>query len=205
MTSLLIASEHLWTNQTPTMLHRSMTHDVAEKLILAITENNWHLQWQILATDSWFRHKLLVVALWTLKNRHQPTDRVDDVVQQALLELAKSLQSSGGLRFDANKGDVSAFLSGVARRICSKAFRQFRVDLTQTNNVADLECQAIDQHSWLSEAIDQLPHLYRQHIQLLSAGHSAKEIARLKGQSLRTTYRYLEHAKRQLRQFLSDM
>ena len=158
---------------------------------LAKNRESWMELWNLVISNPWFVAQLRRIAFNTLRHFHVPKDRVDDVCQAAIIDIANSMQRTGGLGFDTEKGSLQGFLSTVAVRSCRKAIRQFRTVTPPTGLVRTASQTWFDEerrHDLLA-AIDDLTEPAATVARLHIYGLTSNEVAKQMNFSVRSVYR----------------
>ncbi|MDB4766368.1 hypothetical protein OAG71_01635 [bacterium] len=158
--------------------------------------------------DLWFCKQLRLSAIHaTRKIRGLPVCK-DDIRQQAIVNIFRSLQRKTDLGFDPQRGTYAAFLGTILNRACQKVLSQFRhtyhlpIKGERHHPVHD-PTPDLQSKLDLQEQIQTLDQPVAAVIKELCDGKKIKNIAVAHRISRRTVYRRLEKGISQLREKLS--
>lgn len=154
--------------------------------------------WRLFAANRRYRQELRMTAARLLRERHLPSDREHDVVQDALLMLAVRLQSRAGLGFDPKFGR-SRFIGWLRHVVRSQIVDALRKDADSRPRRRRLmrlaretlrnRLETIELRQRINEAIETLPVPERRLLRASLDEGSVLKAARLLGIRRGTAYR----------------
>lgn len=146
---------------------------------------DWRLVWRLLVEHPWYQSQLDYCATWVLRSGKAPHQWLDDLRQDAILLLARTLRQRPDLGIDRCRANdkFAPWLRTIIVRDCREALRRMRrlhrreTALPQQPPTVDRR-QQLDVQIDLSMAIDALANPDRTLVSMYLHGYSVKEIAR---------------------------
>lgn len=170
--------------------------------LLAVPAADPRETWRLCADNPRYREELWRAAARLLRERRLPPAGVDDVAQEALLILARRLQTRPTLGFDASRGPecLLPWLRAVVRSHCQQALRgQPRRRARELNEKWAMPAPPDPWRAELAEAIQSLDESSRNLVEAYRNFGAIEAVARQLGLSVSTARRRLQKALDRLR------
>lgn len=184
--------------------------DLKERFLEAI-EQGWHWEqmWNLFLKHPWYQTILLAHARRILRQQQLPISWHEDVQQDAILLLARSLRRRADLGIDMQQvhQHFAGWMATIIARDCQEAIRQMRRHYVREQTLPDTDPLGLGQLPLdvkidVSVAIQKLPDPERTVLTLWSEGLSVADIAQRLGLSYHRTHYLWRRATRQLRAVL---
>lgn len=191
---------------------KSDPEDLKARFLEAVEQQwRWEKVWHLISEHGWFRAMLHTQAQKVLRQQRLPIAWQDDVQQDAVLLLARSLRRRADLGVDLNQvqGCFAGWMATIISRDCREAVRQMRRHYVREQASPDIDPLGIQQLPLdakidVSVAIQKLDDPERTILTLWAEGFSVADVAKRLGLSYQRTHYLWRRSTRQLRAFLGN-
>jgi RNA polymerase sigma factor (sigma-70 family) len=172
---------------------------------------DWLDLWRLFVEHPWYQEQLQSIAAQLVRHSHNARVAVEDVKHDAMLLLAKNLQSCPDMHLDREQAELrfGGWMATIIRRGCQQVLRSDRRPRPEpsemvSDDVAPGESTDLESRIDLSLALEQLPDRIRAVTILSFQGWQPPEIAAELGQSYWMTIRQLHEGRRLMARKLRD-
>ncbi|QDU73719.1 hypothetical protein Pan97_07180 [Bremerella volcania] len=184
--------------------------DLKHRFLAAIDYGwQWEKVWHLLISHPWYQITLQTQAQNVLRKQRLPINWHEDVQQDAMLLLARSLRHRADLRVDLDQVHecFAGWMARIIARDCQEAVRQMRRQFMREQSMPDIvplemDRLPLDAKIDISLKIQQLNDPERTILTLWSEGFSVTDIANRLALSYQRTYYLWRRGTRQLRALL---
>lgn len=195
------------------MSHRDSWQDLKDQFVHALGDRNevhlWFSIWNLFLNHPWYRRQLKYGARHAIRESGVPHGWQEEIEQEAMLFLGRSLRKAPDLHMDARHAEehFPGWIGTIIHRDCLQAIRRLRASNSRTVELqkedlpmarqADIEAMIE-----LSIVLDELNAADRKILMLRAKGMTVKEIAAAMNTSYSKTYRMLQGALARARRLL---
>lgn len=190
----------------------SSHEDLKQRFLAAITQGcRWEERWRLFIRHPWYLATLQTQARRILRRQHLPISWCEDVQQDAILLLARSLRHRADLGIDMQQVHqrFAGWMGTIIVRDCQEAIRLMRRQFVREKTIPEadplgLSLLPLDAKIDVSMAIQKMQDPERTMLTLWSEGLSVADIAQRLKLSYHRAHYLWRRAIGQLRALLGD-